>query len=269
MITDWDDAYANGAYIADADAIVAGWAERAEATRARHRAEEVSTGSGARQFFDLYGDVRGAEGLTIIVHGGYWKAFSGRAFAHLVEGPLARKQAVAAVTYTLAPEARIAEITQEVARAVAVAAAKVAGPIRLIGHSAGGHLVTRMLCEGVLARDVVERIDHVVSVSGVHDLRPLLRTEMNETFGMSMEEAAQESPALLVPVRGVRLTCVVGSEERPEFRRQSALLANIWTGLGVAARNVELAGEDHFTIIAGLEAPEGALTKILLDPPTS
>lgn len=265
MITDWDDAYSNGAYIDDADAIVAGWAERAAQTLARRAPEVVSTGPGARQCFDLYRPEQAVQGLTIVIHGGYWMAFSGRDFAHLVEGPLARGQAVAALTYTLAPEARVAEISMEVARAVEAAAAHVDGPIRLIGHSAGGHLAMRMLCEGCLPPELCARIAQVVSVSGVHDLRPLRRTRMNGTLCLDEREAMTESPALLGPVVGARVTCVVGADERPEFVRQSALLANIWKGLGVDTRAVELAGENHFSIIAGLEQPDGALTRILLD----
>ena len=49
--------------------------------------------------------------------------------------------------YVLAPEARIAAITAMIAEAVAAAAAEVAGPVRLCGHSAGGHLVTRQVCD--------------------------------------------------------------------------------------------------------------------------
>ena len=192
-------------------------------------------------------------------------AFSGRDFAHLVQGPLASGQVVAALTYTLAPEAKIPEITREVVLGVTAAARAVPGPIRLIGHSAGGHLVTRMLCDGVLPREIADRIVHVVSISGVHDLRPLLRTEMNQTLRLTEAEAAAESPALLRPLPGARLTCVVGAEERPEFRRQNALLANVWTGLGADTQAIELQGENHFSVIAGLETADGSLTKVLLD----
>ena len=265
MITDWDDAYSNGAHIADADAIVAAWSKRAEATRSRRVSEMVSTGPGKRQFFDLYRPEQAEQGLTILIHGGYWMAFSGRDFAHLVEGPLARGQAVAALSYTLTPEARVADITAEVARAVEAAAARVRGPIRLIGHSAGGHLAMRMLCKGCLSPQVGARIERGVSISGLHDLRPLLRTRMNETLRLSEAEAVAESPALLSPIDGVSLSCVVGADERPEFRRQTALLANIWTGLGANARVIEVSGENHFSIIAGLEKADGALTRILLD----
>ncbi|MEJ6389878.1 alpha/beta hydrolase [Gymnodinialimonas ulvae] len=265
MITDWDDAYANGAYIADAEVIVAGWAERAAETRARHASEAVSTGPGARQFFDLYRPEQAEQGLTIVIHGGYWMAFSGRDFAHLVEGPLARGQAVAALSYTLTPEARVSEITAEVARAVEAAATRVPGPIRLIGHSAGGHLAMRMVCDGCLPPEVSARIERAVSISGLHDLRPLRRTAMNETLRLSEAEAVAESPALLPPIEGARVHCVVGAEERPEFRRQTALLPNIWTGMGADAHAITLSGETHFSIIGGLEQPDGALTRLLLD----
>lgn len=265
MITDWNDAYQNGAYIPDAEAIAVGWAARAAAFRARQPAEVVAYGTGARQFLDLYRPPQTPKGLTVIVHGGYWHKFEGRTFAHLAAGPLAAGQAVANVTYTLAPEARISVITREIAGAIAAAAALVSGPIRLAGHSAGGHLVTRMLCEGVLPDPLAERMDHVLSISGVHDLRPLLRTEMNATLALDAAEAASESPALLVPRPGCRVTCVAGSEERPEFLRQTDLLANIWTGLGAQTRAMHLDGENHFTIIAGLEQSEGTLTRLLLD----
>lgn len=265
VITDWDDAYANGAHIDGVDEIVAGWAERAEALRTRVAAEVVQVGPSARQVVDLYRPEGAVQGLTVIMHGGYWMAFDGRDFAHLAAGPLAAGQVVAMVSYTLTPEARIAEITGEVAAALRAVAERVDGPIRLVGHSAGGHLVTRMLCEGVLPEVVAGRIAHVVSISGLHDLRPLLRTKMNDTLRLTEAEAAAESPALLRPRPGARVTCVVGAEERPEFLRQTALLPNIWTGLGADTAEVVLPQENHFTILAGLEHPEGPLTRLLLE----
>ncbi|GAA5076421.1 alpha/beta hydrolase fold domain-containing protein [Roseibacterium beibuensis] len=266
QITDWDDAYQNGAYIPGADDLVAGWATRAAAFRAKHFEEVLNYGSGDRQFLDLYRPETAAQGLCVIVHGGYWHKFEGRAFAHLAAGPQAAGYAVANVTYTLAPEARISEITQEIAHAVIAAAKAVPdGPIFLTGHSAGGHLVSRMGCPGVLPDPVADRIAHILSISGVHDLRPLLRTAMNDTLRLDAEEAAAESPALLTPRPGLRLTCAVGSEERPEFLRQNDLLANIWTGMGVDTQAVHLPGDNHFTIIAGLESPDGTLTRLLLD----
>lgn len=264
MIRDWDKAYENAARIPDADGIVAGWSMRAGTLRRNVAAQVVSTGDGARQFLDLYRPELASQGLTVIVHGGYWMDFDGRAFAHLAAGPLARGQAVAMVTYTLAPEARIGDISNEVSQAVTIAAAMTDGPIRLAGHSAGGHLVCRMICAGMLPPEVASRITHVVSISGLHDLRPLLRTKMNKTLRLTPEEAARESPALLCPIGDARLTCVVGAGESPEFLRQSRLLANIWAGLGAQTTCIELPGENHFSVIAGLETAQGPITRLLL-----
>lgn len=260
LITDWDDAYANGAYIEGMNEILAGWSQRSGAMQP----DEVLQLGEERPFVDLYLPQGTPQGLTVIVHGGYWMEFSGRDFAHLAAGPRARGQAVAMVSYTLAPRAQIAQITREVAQAVEAAAERIAGPIYLTGHSAGGHLVTRMVCENVLPDTVAGRIDHVMSISGVHDLRPLLRTRMNERLRLTEASAMAESPALQAPRDGVRVTCVVGTEERPEFLRQNALLANIWLGLGADTRALEIEGENHFSVIEGLEQAEGFLTRILL-----
>jgi len=265
MITDWDDAYANAAHIPGAERFLSAWPARTAALQARNAPEVLRYGPGARQMVDLYRPETTAQGLTVIVHGGYWMRFSPDDFGFLAAGPLARGQAVAMVRYTLAPDARIGDITAEVATAIACAAARVPGPIHLTGHSAGGHLVARMGCEGVLAEDLAARIAHVVSISGVHDLRPLLRTQMSDTLRLDAAEAAAESPALLIPRTGLRVSCVVGGHERPEFIRQTDLLANVWWGLGARTQAVHLPGLHHFDVIDGLAAPDGTLTRILLD----
>ena len=99
---------------------------------------------------------------------------------------------------------------------------------------------------------------------GLHDLRPLQRTEMNATLFHAAGEAAAESPALLEPVPGTRLTCWVGADERPEFLRQNDLLANIWTGLGAQTRSVREPGRHHFTVIDGLAEAGSPLMQAFL-----
>ena len=82
----------------------------------------------------------------MFVHGGYWKAFDKSTWSHLAHGAVARGWAMALPSYTLAPDATLAQMTAQIARAIAAARAEVPGPVRLAGHSAGGHLVARMLC---------------------------------------------------------------------------------------------------------------------------
>ncbi len=270
-IEDWDDAYANGAYIEDSADFPARWAQSALKFRqmmsARQLADiDIVYGDSERQRLDLFVPQDQPLGLVVFIHGGYWRAFDKSSWSHLASGMVQRGWAVALPSYDLAPTVSISEITRQMAEAISKAASMVAGPIRLTGHSAGGHLVTRMICQdSPLAPAVRERIDRVVSISGLHDLRPLLKTTMNADFRMGEAEAVAESAALNQPVENVELVCWVGANERPEFIRQAALLANIWTGFGIMTSLHLAAGQHHFNVIDGLADPESALTRALLE----
>ena len=118
-----------------------------------------------------------------------------------------------------------------------------------------------MCADSPLPDDIRTRIGHVVSISGLHDLRPFLRTSMNATLRLDEAEAIAESPALLRPMENCSVTCWVGSAERPEFLRQNDLLANIWTGLGADMRCVHAEGRHHFDVIEDLADPASKLTE--------
>lgn len=271
MIEDWDDAYANAAHIDGAAGYPDRWAEAAAAFRqamvAAGRAElDLAYGRSERSRYDLFHPDDGSAGLVVFVHGGYWRAFDKSTWSHLAAGALRRGWSVAMPSYDLAPAARIAAITRQVAVAIDAAAARVPGPLRLCGHSAGGHLVTRMVCrDGPLNPPVRRLVERVVSISGLHDLRPLLKTEMNRDFRMDEAEAAAESAALAAPVDGIELVCWVGADERPEFIRQSELLANIWSGLAVETSVMHSPGRHHFDVIDDLADPDSGLVSALLD----
>ena len=90
-----------------------------------------------------------------------------------------------------------------IARAIDSSSKRVDGPIVLSGHSAGGHLVTRMGCEPSPLKHAHTRISRIVSISGVHDLRNLIHTRMNDHLQLNLDEAIAESPALQTPIATV------------------------------------------------------------------
>jgi len=98
----------------------------------------------------------------------------------------------------------------------------------------------------------------------LHDLRPLLRTGMRAELRLDEAEAAAESPALLEPREGTVITCWAGADERPEFVRQTGLLANIWTGLGAHTKQVIAPNRHHFDVIDELASPDSAMVAELL-----
>lgn len=269
-ISDWDDAYANGSNIARGDRWPEAWVKPAEAFRnslsASGRAKlDLAYGERPRNRLDLFLPDGSANGLVVFVHGGYWLQLDKSYWSHLAAGAVASGYAVAMPSYTLCPEIRIAGIVEEVAAAISEAAKLVEGPLMLTGHSAGGHLVSRMITATVpLTSHLQARIRNVVSISGVHDLRPIMSTAMNEKLAIDESEALSESPALLRPMRNARITCWVGGGERAEFRRQNALLANIWTGLGATTAAVVEPDRHHFNVIDGLADAGHPLTRTLL-----
>ncbi|HEU0223616.1 MAG TPA: alpha/beta hydrolase [Paracoccaceae bacterium] len=267
MIEDWDDAYDNSGHIPGAEAYGPKWQAEAASFRAAlgRRAElDIAYGGGARQRLDLFRPEGAPRGLVVFIHGGYWRSRDKSDWSHLAWGPLARGWAVAIPAYSLCPNATLPDIRREIARAVAHAAGRVPGPIRLTGHSAGGQLATRLLCDD-LDLPFADRIARIVSISGVHDLRPLLRTAMAPVLRLDEVTATAESPALRRPCTGIPVTAWVGAAERPEFRRQAALIANIWWGLGVETTLVESPGEHHFSVVEALAEPMSPLVMALLD----
>ncbi|WP_024587926.1 alpha/beta hydrolase [Aliihoeflea sp. 2WW] len=270
QVTDFDDAYANGPNIARGERWPGLWVEPAaqfrEALEAQGRAKlDQPYGERPRNRFDLFLPKGSAKGLVIYIHGGFWLRLEKSFWSHLAAGPLAHRYAVAMPSYTLCPDIRIGGIVQEVGAAIETAASLVEGPIRLTGHSAGGHLATRMVTTTSPLSDATRaRIANTVSIAGVHDLRPMMRTAMNADLKIDEAEALAESPALLRPLDNARVTCWVGGTERAEFRRQNALLANIWTGLGAVTSFVEEPDRHHFDVIDGLADPDHALTRTLL-----
>lgn len=269
-VTDWDSAYTNGAYIVDGDRWPDAWVEPARSFR-----DNLATAGGARldlvygpaerNRFDLFLPEGHPKGLVVFVHGGYWLQLDKSYWSHLAAGPIAAGYAVAIPSYTLCPAIHIGGIGREVAAAITTAAGIVDGPVILTGHSAGGQLVARMMTTtSPLDETILKRIRHVLAISGLHDLRPIMKRSMNAQLRIDMAEAQSESPALLEPLSDIRLTCWVGGAERAEFVRQNALLANIWTGLGAATEVVIEPDRNHYTVLDGLTDVSHPLTRALL-----
>lgn len=257
MVTDAD--YDNSAAVPEIGRLEIEWAERARAFREAlgERARlGLPYGVTERERADLFLPDAAPLGLTIFVHGGYWRSRHRHEWSHFAGGALCRGDAVALPSYTLAPEARVSRITLQIARAVARLAEEVpSGPIRLVGHSAGGHLVARMLlADAMLPAAVAERLSHVMPISPVSDLRPLVELSVNDDLQLTPAEAIAESPVLHQRAHQVPTTVVVGGAELPAFLDQAHALSTAWQAPLVVAE-----GRHHFDVIDDLLDPESVL----------
>ena len=249
-----EDAYENGAYIPNGQALRESWPGRAQAFRDRVSGElNQSYGSvyGAR--FDYFTPRSNPKGTLLFLHGGYWRFFGPSDWSWVAEGAIAHGWNVALIGYPLAPSVPLSGITGYVRQGIETVAKKVTGPLILAGHSAGGHLVARMAMADGPAH-LWSRIKEIVPISPVADLRPLLRHPMNVDLQLTAETAEAESPVCHNKAYSGPLHTWVGAQERPAFLDQARALHKAWGG-GIS----EPAGRHHFDILDELADPNGTL----------
>lgn len=183
--------------------------------------------------------------LLIYIHGGYWQRLSAADSLFNAQDALRHGVSLHAVEYTLAPHARIPQIIEEcIADVLSVIEELQPTCVVLAGCSAGAHLAA--MC----ARD--ERIATVISgcalLSGVYDVRPLVRTPTNDPLFLSAESAALVSPQLLPPVFMPVALLAVGKHESFEFIRQNAEYAELLASTGADVQVEVVEHRDHFNL---------------------
>jgi arylformamidase len=125
----------------------------------------------------------------------------------------------------------IATIVDEATRAVAWVAREGAAhgaiPDRIVvgGHSAGGHLVA-MLYATDWARHGFAREPFLggVSLSGVHDLEPMVQFSYNADLKLDAREAARLSPVNLASRARAPLVLAAGADENLRIRPPDATI---------------------------------------------
>lgn len=258
---DYDDAYAITTHTPGAAELLDSLPGRSDdfrATLGRRAQLNQVYGSSGRQIFDLYQPEGTPRGTLIFVHGGYWRGQHGRTYGYLAAGALGRGWQAAHPSYDLCPAVHIRDITRQIATAITTIAARTEGSLTLAGHSAGGHLVARMLDRNLLAPEVAARIAHVMPISPLTDLRPLMHTAMNDDYQMDAAEAAAESPVLMSDRYDLPVTIVVGADERPALLQQSRWLAEAWDVPCEVVPN-----KHHFDVIDALADPDSVFTRLL------
>ncbi len=155
----------------------------------------VPYGTGARNTIDFFPakSPAGSEGpIVVFIHGGYWQALDGSSFSHLAAGLNAHGISVAVPSYDLCPSVTIADIISQM-RTASRELARLRRPLVMSGHSAGGHLAACMLATDWRALDASlpeGLVTAAYAISGLFDLRPLVKTALNNAAGVATRFAA-------------------------------------------------------------------------------
>ena len=256
-----DAAYDNNKAVANSPALIATRNEASAKYRAAHAsALDIPYGTRERTKIDLYPARDKSAPCLVFIHGGYWQRNSRDVFAMLVEGMAAHGWSVAIPGYTLAPEATLSQIVQEISLSLDWLASGgpshgIAGPVIVSGWSAGGHLTAMALAHPLVAAGL--------AISGVYNLEPIRDTSLNIALKLTDKEIAELSP-LKLPIVQKPLAIVYGAAELPALVLDSRYLHDARKAAGAPGELVAIPGANHFTILEELRRADGTLTKIAL-----
>jgi len=199
--------------------------------------------------------------LLVFIHGGYWQELSKSESLFAAQDCIAAGAAFAALDYTLAPHATLAQMVVECRNALRSLHAQAdelgfdAGRIVVAGNSAGAHLAA-MCCLRGWPGDAdlpVGLPAAAVLVSGVYELTPLMGTSINEALALTPETAAHVS-TIRFDLTGFPPALVCWGEiETEAFKVQSQAFAQaIGAVPGTPPQVFEVSGCNHFDVIFDL-----------------
>jgi arylformamidase len=251
MTLDLEAEYNNRARVPEHPGIIAGWASDSAAYRDAHAPRLIRYGDGERNVMDFF--EAGADApIAMYIHGGYWQALDKSFHSAHARGLNGLGASVAVPSYSLCPNVRIGDIVEEMRAAAATLHRETGRPVLVYGHSAGGHLAACLL-------STEAHVPAAYAISGLFDLTPLVQTSINGALHMDEDEAENLSPVFWPGPEGKILDAVVGGTESSEYLGQSRAIVEGWAEDGVETRYEEIAGANHFTVIAPLTDPHSTM----------
>ena len=234
---------------------------------------DLRYGPGAKETLDLFVPATRPRGTFVFIHGGYWRTLDKSDFAFVAAPLVEEGVAVAVLNYDLCPIVTLATIIDECRRAVlwllreSPRYGAAVDHLVVGGHSAGGHLAA-MLFATDWSTYGLPRAPFAggLSLSGVHDVEPLVLSTMNADLRLDAEEARRASPVNHPPKTDAPLVIAVGADETSEFLRQADLMFDAWPKNRPAGASAPLRipGRHHFSVVLDHADPASELTRATL-----
>lgn len=239
--------------------------EAARAAGCLHEGLEYAAGDAAKLDLFLPAGDQSAP-LLVYIHGGFWQQLSRADSAFAAPDVTRHGGGLAALGYTLAPRASLAEIVQETREALVWLYRQCAlygldrKRIVVAGSSAGAHLAAMLMLTDWTQFELPEQIiAGAVLVSGVYDLSVVAQSYVNEPLSLSTEGINLLSPRRLMPRHTCPVHMVFSANEPDEFKRESHCYARHLTRHGQSCVVREIAGRHHFDVVLDLADPDTAL----------
>lgn len=234
---------------------------------------DIAYGDDPLQTLDWFSAESGGAPMLVYLHGGYWTVGDKAGCRFPAEVFTAAGVAWAPVNYRLAPSVSLDDIVADTRHAIAWlyhnAASLGADPDRLYvcGSSAGGQLASMLLAQGWQAACSVpaDVIKGVCTISGIHDLEPLLHISHQQYLQLDLSAVRRNSPIHNLPPETTPLIVSWGGMETPEFERQSKDYAAACSSAGLTVETLYLKQHNHFSLADELGRQDSSLTRLILD----
>ena len=224
----------------------------------------VSYGVTNRQKIDyFYGDDSRNKSTNkpvyVYIHGGFWQEGNKDMYSLVISAFTKNNFNTAVIGYDLAPTCSIPQIITQVAEAVDVIFSHFnQSKLILFGHSAGAFLAA------AIAAAKSSLIQHIVLISGVYELCPLIGTTINDTLQLTTEQAQDLSSIVSDYNVNVPAHIYVGGDESSEFRKQSQRFYEKLVQNKIPCAFEIVPNEDHFSIIENLVHEESVVCTEML-----
>jgi len=225
---------------------------------------------------DIFPSTASQAPVLVFIHGGYWRSFD-KSDHSFVAAVYAQAGALVVIpNFSHCPSVAVEQISMQMVQVLAWVWRNIAdyggdpNRIYVVGHSAGGTLAAMLSCceWKAVGTDLPRQlIKGALSISGLHDLKPLLNVSSVQADLQLTPEAARRMSPVHFPAPDSPYYAVVGENESDEFHRQTHVLRSRWGARAVPVC-ATLSGLNHYNILHDFVDPEGRLyqlTRQLLD----
>jgi len=260
-------------WVSNAEAVIARYVSRSEATRRRLRGRlDMAYGPSPEERLDLFlAETSKAAPVLVFVHGGRWTTFTKDEHSFVADPFVPAGAHVAVLNFAKLPAVTMPQLVAQVRRGVewvwrnAVSFGGDPRRLHIAGHSSGAHLAGMALATDWPSRGLPEApLKGAALVSGPYDMIPVMHSARASYVKLSLEEIEAHSPLRLVD----RFRCPVivawAEGDTDEFRRQSGELASAARSAGCLHASITVGGLNHFEIMEGLGDRESPVVRRLV-----
>ena len=260
----YNDAFNSAKLIPGAHRYLPGWKKKSKAFREMMNEQskaqiDVLYDEDANLVMDVFSPGPYVEATVVFVHGGFWTDYEKSTFSYLAMGPVLNNMRVIIPALPKCPDVTIPEINKSFIKFLRVVCRRFTGDILLVGQQSGAHIVGRSIIKDELSDTILERIKHVMMLSPISDLKPLLYTNKKEDLHLTEELANAETLSNLNLSEKMKVTIWVGADERPIYLEQAQQLATAWKCSWVKSKN-----RHHLDIADGLGKNTSKLMNTLM-----